>query len=86
MSKGTRSKIRLWLPLSKLIGVAQGVTEIVDDKVKFVDWNHRDDIKSSLKVELILILAKFKYPPISRDEVYKEIFEQAQSFKVNKEG
>jgi type I restriction enzyme R subunit len=54
--------------------------------VKFVDWNHREDIKSSLKVELILVLAKFKYPPISRDEVYKEIFEQAKSFKVNKEG
>ncbi|NNG43304.1 hypothetical protein HJP15_10325 [Pseudoalteromonas sp. NEC-BIFX-2020_002] len=34
----------------------------------------------------MLILAKFKYPPISRDEVYKEIFEQAQSVKANKEG
>jgi len=73
-------------PEDKLIELAQAVKVIVDDKVKFVDWNHRDDIKSALKVELILILAKFKYPPISRDEVYKEIFEQAQSFKVNKEG
>jgi type I restriction enzyme R subunit len=71
-------------PEDKLIELAQAVKVIVDDKVKFVDWNHRDDIKSSLKVELILILAKFKYPPISRDEVYKEIFEQAQSFKVNR--
>ena len=70
-------------PEDKLIELAQAVKVIVDDKVKFVDWNNRDDIKSSLKVELILILAKFKYPPISRDEVYKEIFEQAQSFKVN---
>ncbi|TMO99505.1 type I restriction endonuclease [Pseudoalteromonas sp. S3260] len=70
-------------PEDKLIELAQAVKVIVDDKVKFVDWNHRDDIKSSLKVELILVLAKFKYPPISRDEVYKEIFEQAQSFKVN---
>lgn len=72
-------------PEDKLIELAQAVKVIVDDKVKFVDWNNRDDIKSSLKVELILILAKFKYPPISRDEVYKEIFEQAQSFKANKE-
>jgi len=70
-------------PEDKLIELAQAVKVIVDDKVKFVDWNNRDDIKSSLKVELILVLAKFKYPPISRDEVYKEIFEQAQSFKVN---
>ncbi|MCK8095947.1 hypothetical protein [Pseudoalteromonas sp. 1CM17D] len=26
----------------------------------------------------------FGMPPISRDEVYKEIFEQAQSFKINR--
>jgi len=73
-------------PEEKLIELAQAVKVIVDDKVKFVDWNHREDIKSSLKVELILILAKFKYPPISHDEVYKEIFEQAQNVKANKEG
>ncbi|WP_352295972.1 HsdR family type I site-specific deoxyribonuclease [Pseudoalteromonas sp. 20-MNA-CIBAN-0454] len=72
-------------PEDKLIELAQAVKVIVDDKVKFVDWNNRDDIKSSLKVELILVLAKFKYPPISRDEVYKEIFEQAQNVKANKE-
>ncbi|WP_276755459.1 type I restriction endonuclease subunit R [Pseudoalteromonas marina] len=71
-------------PEDKLIELAQAVKVIVDDKVKFVDWNNRDDIKSSLKVELILVLAKFKYPPISRDEVYKEIFEQAQNVKANK--
>jgi type I restriction enzyme R subunit len=70
-------------PEDKLIELAQAVKVIVDDKVKFVDWNHRDDIKSALKVELILVLAKFKYPPISRDEVYKEIFEQAQNVKAN---
>lgn len=72
-------------PEDKLIELAQAVKVIVDDKVKFVDWNHREDIKSSLRVELILILAKFKYPPISHDEVYKEIFEQAQNVKANKE-
>jgi len=73
-------------PEDKLIELAKAVKLIVDDKVKFVDWNHREDIKSSLKVELILVLAKFKYPPISRDEVYKEIFEQAQSFKASRVG
>lgn len=71
-------------PEDKLIELAKAVKVIVDDKVKFTDWNHREDIKSMLKVELIMLLAKFKYPPISRDEVYKEIFEQAQSFKANR--
>ena len=72
-------------PEEKLIELAKAVKQIVDDKAKFTDWNHRDDIKATLKVELIMVLAKFGYPPISRDEVYKEIFEQAQSFKANKE-
>ena len=72
-------------PEEKLIELAKAVKKIVDDKAKFTDWNHRDDIKATLKVELIMVLSKFGYPPISRDEVYKEIFEQAQSFKSNKE-
>jgi type I restriction enzyme R subunit len=32
-------------------------------------------------VGLILILAEHGYPPVDRDEVYKEIFEQAENFK-----
>ncbi len=71
-------------PEEKLIELAKAVKKIVDDKAKFTDWNHRDDIKATLKVELIMVLAKFGYPPISRDEVYKEIFEQAENFKKHR--
>jgi len=69
-------------PKDKLIELAKAVKVIVDDKAKFMDWNHRDDIKAMLKVELILVLAKFGYPPVSHDEVYKEIFEQAEAVKA----
>ena len=34
-----------------------------------------------MKVGLILVLAKHGYPPVDRDEVYREIFEQAENFK-----
>jgi hypothetical protein len=44
----------------------------------------RDDIKSALKVGLILLLDEFGYPPVERDEVYVEIFEQAENFKKNR--
>ena len=71
-------------PEDKLLALAKEVKVIVDDKAKFTDWSHRDDIKASLKVALILLLAKYKYPPISRDEIYKEIFEQAENFKENR--
>jgi|TARA_B110000438_G_C15388595_1_gene467996 type I site-specific restriction-modification system R (restriction) subunit len=54
---------------------------LVDDKAKYTDWSQRDDIKAELKVSLIILLANNDYPPVDRDEVYKEIFEQAQNFK-----
>ena len=32
-------------------------------------------------MDLILILAENGYPPVPQDEVFKEIFEQAENFK-----
>ena len=61
--------------------MAKKVKTEVDDKAKYTDWSQRADIKAGLKVSLILLLAKNDYPPVDRDEVYKEIFEQAQNFK-----
>lgn len=55
------------------------------DKAKYIEWNSRDDIKAELKVDLIMLLARFGYPPVSRDEVYKEIFAQAENFKKNRD-
>lgn len=68
-------------PEDKLIVLAQKVKEVVDDKAKYTDWSKREDIKAELKVGLIILLADNGYPPVDRDEVYKEIFEQAENFK-----
>ncbi|WP_150303334.1 type I restriction endonuclease subunit R [Pseudomonas saliphila] len=68
-------------PEDKLLTLAAAVKAVVDDKVQYTDWSQRADIKAELKVGLILILAKHGYPPVDRDEVYKEIFEQAENFK-----
>jgi type I restriction enzyme R subunit len=70
-------------PEDKLIQLAKAVKELVNAQAKFPDWNKRDDIKSALKVGLILLLDEFGYPPVERDEVYVEIFEQAENFKKN---
>lgn len=70
-------------PEDKLIELARQVKDLVDSQAKFPDWNRRDDIKSALKVGLILLLDEFGYPPVERDEVYKDIFEQAENFKKN---
>ena len=71
-------------PEDKLIALSKAVKEIVDSQARFPDWNKRDDIKSALKVDLILILDEFGYPPVERDEVYIDIFEQAENFKKNR--
>ena len=68
-------------PEDKLIELAKAVKTVVDDKTKYTDWSQRADIKAELKVDLILLLGKHGYPPVDRDEVYKEIFEQAENFK-----
>ena len=57
------------------------IKEIVDDKSKYTDWANRADIKAALKMDLILVLGEYGYPPVTNDEVFKEIFEQAENFK-----
>jgi type I restriction enzyme R subunit len=71
-------------PDEKLIPLAQKVKDVVDDKAKYTDWSKRTDIKAELKADLIVLLAENDYPPVDRDEVYKEIFEQAENFKRNR--
>lgn len=79
--KGLAVKYDFIYAEDKLIALSKAVKAVVDDKARYTDWNRRDDIKAELKVGLILVLAKHGYPPVDRDEVYKEIFEQAENFK-----
>src|SRR5690554_6214054 len=71
-------------PEDKLIVLAQAVKDLVDSQAKYPDWSKREDIKSALKVGLIILLDEHGYPPVERDEVYKDIFEQAENFKKNR--
>ena len=64
-----------------MIQLAQKVKSVVDDKDKYTDWSNWDDIKAKLKADLFILLAVNDYPPVDRDKVYKEIFEQAENFK-----
>lgn len=71
-------------PDDKMILLSKKVKELVDSQSRYPDWNKREDIKSALKVGLILLLDEYNYPPVERDEVYVEIFEQAENFKKNR--
>lgn len=79
--KSVAKKYKFEYPEEKLIVLAQEVKLIVDDKAKYTDWSKKADIKAELKVDLILTLDKLGYPPVPKDEVFQEIFEQAENFK-----
>ena len=68
-------------PDDKMVELAKRIKIIVDDKSKYTDWATREDIKANLQVDLILLLDEFDYPPVTLDDVYKEVLEQAENFK-----
>ncbi len=79
--KATAIKFGFEYPHEKLLTLSAAVKAMVDDKSRYTDWANRTDIKAELQMDLILILAEHDYPPVPQDEVFKEIFEQAENFK-----
>ena len=65
----------------KMLELAKDMKVIVDDSAQYPDWSNRDDIKAKLKVDLILLLHRYGFPPVANDEVYKSVLEQADNFK-----
>lgn len=65
----------------KMIELSKEIRAVVDDKAKYTDWSTREDIKAALQVDLIILLDKYGYPPVTIDDVYKEVLEQAENFK-----
>lgn len=76
-----RKKYGFEYPDDKMIELARKVKEIVADKSRYTDWSKRDDIKASMKVDLIILLDENGYPPEPQDEVFRDVIEQAENFK-----
>lgn len=68
-------------PDDKMTELSKRIKIFVDDKARYTDWSTRDDIKANLQVDLILLLDEFDYPPVTIDDVYKEVLEQTENFK-----
>lgn len=79
--KMTAEKFEFEYPHEKLIILSKKIKNIVADKTKYTDWSKREDIKAALKVDLIIVLDENKYPPVIKDEVFQQVFEQAENFK-----
>lgn len=68
-------------PDEKLTSLAKQVKEMVEEQSDVADWMNRTDLRATLKMNVIVLLARAGYPPKIRDEVFKEILEQAENFK-----
>jgi type I restriction enzyme R subunit len=79
--KSVSEKYEFEYPQDRLLLLAKEIKAIVDDKAKYTDWSIKVDIKAELKVDLILTLDRLGYPPVPKDEVFQEIFEQAENFR-----
>lgn len=79
--KAVARKYEFEYPDDKMIELSKRIKIIVDDKARYTDWSTREDIKANLQVDLILLLDEFDYPPVTLDDVYKEVLEQAENFK-----
>lgn len=65
----------------KMIELARRIKIVVNDQAKYTDWATREDIKANLQFDLAILLDEFGYPPVTIDDVYKEVLEQAENFK-----
>ena len=68
-------------PEDKMIELSREIKSIIDDKAKYTDYLVKEDIKASMRFDLAVILKRYGYPPVTIDDVYKEVLEQAENFK-----
>lgn len=68
-------------PDETLTELAKQIKTMVEEQSDVSDWLNRPDLWATLKMNVIVLLARAGYPPKIRDEVFKEILEQAENFK-----
>ena len=69
----------------KMIELSKEIKSVVDDKAKYTDYLVKEDIKASMRFDLVVLLKRYGYPPVTIDDVYKEVLEQAENFKKHTE-
>lgn len=76
-----RDKYQFEYADSKIIELAKKVKLVVDDKAKYTDWTSKSDIKANLQSDIIRLLNRNGYPPVTFDDVYEKILSQVENFK-----
>lgn len=79
--KFVANKYEFEYPENKMLELSKRIKTIVDDKARYTDWAVKDDIKATLQFDLAVVLDEYGYPPVTIDDVFKEVLEQAENFK-----
>ena len=76
-----RNKKSQSISIRKFINIYYWKIHLILLEFCYAAWSARDDIKAEFKVNIILKLADYHYPPVTIDEVYKEVLAQAVNFR-----
>lgn len=79
--KAIRDKYRFDYSEEKLVELAKKVKAIIDDKAKYTDWSSKSNIKASLQSDIIRLLNRNGYPPMTFEDVYEKVLAQVENFK-----
>ena len=79
--KAIRDKYEFEYSEEKLIELAKKVKAVIDEKSKYTDWSSKSDIRASLQSDIIRLLNRNGYPPMTFEDVYAKVLAQVENFK-----
>ena len=75
--------MNFFIKMKSVLFQLKKIKALVDDKSQYTDWSNRNNIKSQLKMELVILLYEKGYSPKWNDEIFNMVMEQAENFKAN---
>lgn len=79
---GEDKKIGSLISNDKCKLLAQKIKELIDLQSSFTDWLNNSNVKADLNQKIFFLLIKNGYPPQHNDEVFDQIMDQVENFKI----
>ena len=67
----------------KCKALAKKIKELIDIQSSFTDWLNNSHVRAELNKSIFFCLIKNGYPPQYNDEVFDQVMEQVENFRVN---
>ena len=79
----TRNKHEFEYSDEKCIDLAKKIKELIDSSAMYADWINNNNIRNSLKNELIKLLYYNGYPPKWSADIFEKVLAQVENYKKN---